>query len=258
MKKSIFLALSIMIIAYSAWAAETVVIGGGIQEGSDVSLGSGIFSTTLDEDTGNEVALLLNYTTNKVTSGNNTGLEINMWDTASPWSSWPLNIKVDDASVFSVNNLGVVTAAGSVTTGNISSPTPVTLTLQYNHIFSTAMDVIRMLNAVTKTNTTGSSAGVAITPIYNQASGDASNTDLLINRAVTLVGSGEQLLIDAQVDTVSQFKVSAGAVMTLTPLDTKPVTCGIGDIYVDTSGAYCGCGAANTWSNMIGTGDCDT
>lgn len=45
-----------------------------------------------------------------------------------------------------------------------------------------------------------------LTP-YNQASGDASNTDLLINRTQTPVGSGAQLLIDVQVGGVSKFKV---------------------------------------------------
>jgi len=38
----------------------------------------------LDAATGNEVAHTINYTTNKSTSGNDTGLEINQTDTASP------------------------------------------------------------------------------------------------------------------------------------------------------------------------------
>lgn len=37
---------------------------------------------------------------------------------------------------------------------------------------------------------------------------------------------------------------------------TAPATCSIGDFYVDTSGAYCGCTATNTWSNFTGTGSC--
>jgi hypothetical protein len=64
-----------------------------------------------------------------------------------------------------------------------------------------------------RTNTSGQSYAVAITTAYNQASGTASNTDLFINRTETAVGSGAQLLIDAQVGAVSKFKVTnAGAI----------------------------------------------
>jgi len=70
------------------------------------------------------------------------------------------------------------------------------------------------LNA-TLTATSGTSTGLAITPTYNQASGTAANTDLLINRTETAVGSGTQLLIDAQVGGTSRFSVSnAGVVST--------------------------------------------
>ena len=47
---------------------------GDISEGDDVIFGSGIFSTTLDEATGSETAVLINYTTNKATSGGDTSL----------------------------------------------------------------------------------------------------------------------------------------------------------------------------------------
>jgi hypothetical protein len=61
--------------------------------------------------------------------------------------------------------------------------------------------------ALTSTVTSGTNAWLAILPIYNQASGTAANTDLLINRTQTAVGSGTQLLIDAQVGGVSRFSV---------------------------------------------------
>lgn len=52
MKKSIFLALSILLIACSVWATETVVIGGGgVSEGSDVGFGN-ITATSLKVDQG--------------------------------------------------------------------------------------------------------------------------------------------------------------------------------------------------------------
>lgn len=56
--------------------------------------------------------------------------------------------------------------------------------------------------------TVGSVNFFALLPIYNQVGSAAANTDLLINRTQTSVGSGTQLLIDAQVGSVSQWKVS--------------------------------------------------
>lgn len=61
----------------------------------------------------------------------------------------------------------------------------------------------------TETSTSGTFAIAKIAPTYNQASGTASNTDLLINRTETAVGSGEQNLIDAQVGGVSKFRVDS-------------------------------------------------
>ena len=65
----------------------------------------------------------------------------------------------------------------------------------------------------TSTATSGTISRFAITPTYNQASGTAANTDLLINRTQTAVGSGAQRLIDAQVGSVSQFSVTNGGVV---------------------------------------------
>lgn len=68
----------------------------------------------------------------------------------------------------------------------------------------------------TNTATSGSVYGLKILPIYNQASGTAANTDLLINRTQTAVGSGAQNLIDAQVAGTSRFKVdNTGTVTTV-------------------------------------------
>lgn len=63
---------------------------------------------------------------------------------------------------------------------------------------------------VTFTATAGSVNPFAITPTYNQTSGTAANTDLLINRTQTAVGSGAQYLWDAQVGGVSQGSLDNG------------------------------------------------
>ncbi len=64
------------------------------------------------------------------------------------------------------------------------------------------------LASLSNTVTSGSVAIIAITPTYNQSSGTAANTDLLINRTETAVGSGTQLLMDAQVGSASRFAVA--------------------------------------------------
>jgi hypothetical protein len=71
-------------------------------------------------------------------------------------------------------------------------------------------------------NTSGATGAVSILPRYNQASGTASNTDFLINRTQTAVGSGTQRLIDAQVGGVSMFSVSnTGAVVAAASINTN-------------------------------------
>lgn len=77
--------------------------------------------------------------------------------------------------------------------------------------FSTGITgtAISLLN-LTSQATSGTFVGVSIVPTYNQASGTAANTDLLINRTETAVGSGAQYLIQAQVGSVDKFSVNSG------------------------------------------------
>ena len=101
--------------------------GGGVSEGSDVGFGNitatslqvgeGVTTLfpTLDEATGDEAALSIEYTTNKATSGNDTGLKINMTDTASPGTSKLLDLRHNDVRVFSVSEIGNTFAGGSIT-----------------------------------------------------------------------------------------------------------------------------------------------
>ena len=56
------------------------------------------------------------------------------------------------------------------------------------------------------TNSSGDTINLSIDNTVNQT-GTAGHTDLLINRTETAAGSGTQRLIDAQVDSVSQFYV---------------------------------------------------
>jgi hypothetical protein len=61
--------------------------------------------------------------------------------------------------------------------------------------------------SLSNTATSGTNYGVEITPTYNQASGTAANTDLLVNRTQTAAGSGNQYLLDLQVGGSSQLHV---------------------------------------------------
>jgi len=75
----------------------------------------------------------------------------------------------------------------------------------------------------TYTNTSGSRSFMLVSPTYNQTSGTAANTDLLINRTETAVGSGSQLLIDTQVGGVSKFSISNTGSVTTSSLTTGTV-----------------------------------
>jgi hypothetical protein len=70
-------------------------------------------TSELSAATGDEAALTINYTTNKATSGNDTGLIINQTDTASPGTSHLIDLQVAGASKFSVNNAGDLSTGGS-------------------------------------------------------------------------------------------------------------------------------------------------
>jgi hypothetical protein len=77
----------------------------------------------------------------------------------------------------------------------------------------------------------GTSVALSLTPTYNEVSGTAANTDLLVNRTETAVGSGLQLFIDAQVAGSSRFSVdnngaiaSSGFVRVATQFDVAAST----------------------------------
>ena len=47
-----------------------------------------------------------------------------------------------------------------------------------------------------------------------------------------------------------------GSDMRIYPRDAATSTCTMGDIYFDSSGAFCACTATNTWENTVSTGTC--
>ena len=111
---------------------------------------------------------------------------------------------------------------------------------------SSSGDLIR-LGEITQTASSGSIATVAIRPTYNQTSGTAANTDLLLNRTQTAVGSGAQYLADLQVGGVSQFSVSTAGVITTASFYHGSVTAGITASTTQTQGQ----GALTTQINEV-------
>ena len=182
---------------------------------------------TLSNATGNEVAYQFDYTTNKATSGNDTGLLINYTSTTAPGSfHYPLQIKVNNSTKLSVNN------DGSITVGQVVDYTPTgittsgtTLSYGFKHYTNKATATPAWLFAsYDGTHAMAGGAGinqqfVSLTPIYNQTS-TAGATDLLINRTQTAVGSGAQLLIDAQADSLSKLSLTNQGVLSTGNIST--------------------------------------
>lgn len=110
-------------------------------------------------------------------------------------------------------NIGTAGLAGSTTTTIIG-------TSAIGALGNTTINQPVLMGVGTYTVVGTSINAVQITPTYNQASGNAANTDLLINRTQTSVGSGAQNLIDAQVGATSKFKVSNTGVVTVAAVGT--------------------------------------
>jgi hypothetical protein len=98
--------------------------GGGGAFGADANtLITASTPIVLDQATGDEAALTLDYTTNKA-AGNDTGVIINQTDTASPGTSKLLDLQVGGSSKFNVDSVGTATSvygfqAGRNSTGGV-------------------------------------------------------------------------------------------------------------------------------------------
>ncbi|MEK9769271.1 MAG: hypothetical protein VW683_10160, partial [Betaproteobacteria bacterium] len=77
--------------------------------------------TTLDSDTGNEVALDLSYTVNKATSGNDTGIKVNKTDTLSPGTSLLMDLQTGGVTQVSADDSGAISCSSISATGTIQT-----------------------------------------------------------------------------------------------------------------------------------------
>lgn len=180
----------------------------------------------LGQATGDEIAYSFNYETNKATSGADIGLLVNVTQTSSPGTSYFLDMRADGDSKVLIGTNGTFYLDADIQFANNSGITSRsnnnTLLIQ-RRSYTVADDAIQMLQGTIFSNTTGLSTGLSIIPTYNQASGDGVNTDLLINRTETAVGSGNQYFLDLQVDSSSKLAIDNNGY--LIPADDLHVSC---------------------------------
>jgi len=69
--------------------------------------------------------------------------------------------------------------------------------------------------SLSNNSTSGNLIGFVVTSSYSQSSATTANTDFLVSRAQTVVGSGAQYLIEARTNNISQFNVSNVGTVTL-------------------------------------------
>lgn len=174
------------------------------------ALGKVSLTTSLTAASGNEAALTLNYTTNKA-AGNDTGLLVNMTDTASPGTSYLIDLQSGGNSKFSINNNGTVFLSNGYISTN-GDP----MTIQNG---TNVNGFPAVLIAPANGRTSGTQTALAIQPTYSQPSGTAANTDLLINRTETAIGSGTQRLLSAQVGSVEKAAIDNKGAITSTMIN---------------------------------------
>lgn len=205
------------------------ITGGGLGGAFSADAQTQITPSTaivLDEATGNEIALDLQYTVNKATSGNDTGLVINQTDTASPGTSLLADFQVDASTVASIDNTGRSTFANvDIGTGVYTGAGIYRKTNDQQFPIGAGFRNTIGMGQNVYTGTTNRDI-VSILPNYNQT-GTASNTDLLINRTETAVGSGDQLLADFQVGGVSKASIDNAGQLRLDKAQTFGATTGL-------------------------------
>ena len=214
-------------------------IGGTPASGAGFSTNGNGYSfpaVVLNDATGNEVAFQLDYTTNKASSGDDTGLVINQINTLSPGLSILADFQTNSGSVARIESSGNtyvknLIAGDSLLTGTQGLyvfPAGSNSTLQLNTVNTfTVAGSIGVNIAGTHTASSGIQTELAIKPTYNQTA-TAGATDILVNRTETAVGSGPQLLIDLQVGSATRFNVDNKGLLNVAV--TAGITADVGSI----------------------------
>jgi hypothetical protein len=146
----------------------------GLWKGSafrlDVDSGRMTLGSILENDTGNQQALNITYTVNKLTSGDDVGIYVSKTDTSSPGSSWLMDLQVGGVSQFNVQDDGVSNFVGEVIASHYaeesSSPSSATNAITFDIANGAAFEttLTENITSITISNppTTGNHAIVTI------------------------------------------------------------------------------------------------
>ena len=140
-----------------------------------------------------------------VGSANGTSLAVNE---ATGYTGNLMDLQVGGLNKFKVEYNGTLTGAGFSISSLGSAHFNGNLQANVLTFLGSVPSTLGVLRYSSTISDTGNQNVVRIAPVYNQIASTASNTDILINRTETSVGSGTQMLIDAQVGGVSKFYVT--------------------------------------------------
>ena len=144
--------------------------GGAFAAGADTLI-TPVTPIVLNKATGNEVGLTLNYTTNKASFGNDTGLLINKTDTASPGVSALADFQTGGSSKFFVSDGGNV-GIGTASPTNLLSVS----TSTFSNAFVPIADINYLTYPVMKLGYVGLTGSIRAGVVDTVAYGFAVNT----------------------------------------------------------------------------------
>ena len=163
-------------------------------------------AVTYSASSGNTYAVAITATWNTSGTAATTDLLINRTNTTvGSGTNYLIDCQVGGVSKFNVDTAGNLQAVTSIWHSQANTSMYINPS---NYTSANSGNNLTIGSNTTNINTQGQINVVAIIPTYNQASGTSANTDLLVNRTQTAVGSGAQLLMDLQVGGVSKHSVS--------------------------------------------------
>jgi hypothetical protein len=187
----------------------TVYLDGATAGSLTAATGSaGRLNLTSVGNVGNSVLSLLNINNDDTGAAVGTGMLFSAGSTGS-FIGGVVSARTDAASN---SIIGLRVLSNGSLSGSSTTTTPFFVQGSVNG--TTTNSIVRTFVSPSLTATSGSLAALTINPLYNQVTSTASNTDLLINRTETSLGSGAQLLADFQVGGSSKLKIDNTGTMT--------------------------------------------
>lgn len=188
----------------------------------------------------------------------------NVFNSASGFTGNLIDIQVNGSSKFYIDQTGAVTAPASIAAGTVKGDTinsygGATNSIILNNRATSSANLFGVtLGTGTLSQTSGTNGALKIAPIYNQASGNAANSDLQINRTETAIGSGLQRLISAGTgggSYVEKFGVDnvGHPIIAVSATPASGSACTAGTLVWDASYIYV-CTASGAWKRSALTG----